>query len=72
MTLKDLVIGRGGFVATRNYELDSGAYFLCHLYDYYVAEDIYRPDAQSEIYRYGRCFNSCNIPSAEANCGRIE
>jgi uncharacterized protein len=45
LTLKDRVIGRGGFVATRNYELDSGAYFLSHLYDYYMAEDIYRPEA---------------------------
>jgi uncharacterized protein len=43
--LKDRVIGRGGFVATRNYELDSGAYFLSHLYDYYLAQDIYRPEA---------------------------
>jgi meiotically up-regulated gene 157 (Mug157) protein len=45
LSLKDRVIGRGGFVATRNYELDSGAYFLCHLYDYYMADDIYRPEA---------------------------
>lgn len=45
LSLKDRVIGRGGFVATRNYELDSGAYFLIHLYDYYMAEDIYRPEA---------------------------
>lgn len=45
LSLKDRVIGRGGFVATRNYELDSGAYFLIHLYDYYTAEDIYRPES---------------------------
>ncbi|KAG7364753.1 metal-independent alpha-mannosidase [Nitzschia inconspicua] len=45
LSLKDRVIGRGGFVATRNYELDSGAYFLSHLYDYYMAKDIYRPEA---------------------------
>jgi meiotically up-regulated gene 157 (Mug157) protein len=42
--LKDQVIGRGGFVATRNYELDSGAYYLNHLYDYYVVKGIYRPE----------------------------
>ena len=48
LSLKDRVIGRGGFVATRNYELDSGAYFLCHLYDYFMAQDIYRPEALLE------------------------
>lgn len=45
LSLKDRVIGRGGYVATRNYELDSGAYFLNLLYDYFVAQDIYRPEA---------------------------
>jgi meiotically up-regulated gene 157 (Mug157) protein len=45
---KDQAIGRGGFVATRNYELDSGAYFLNHLYDYYVSKNIYRPQALLE------------------------
>ena len=44
LPLRDRVIGRGGWVATRNYELDSGAYFLTQLYDYYVAVGIYRPD----------------------------
>ena len=43
LQLRDLVIGRGGFVSTKNYELDSGAYFLTQLYDYYVAEGLYRP-----------------------------
>lgn len=33
----DRVIGRGGFVATRNYELDSGAYFLNMLWNYHRA-----------------------------------
>ena len=28
LPLKERVIGRGGWVATRNYELDSGAYFF--------------------------------------------
>jgi meiotically up-regulated gene 157 (Mug157) protein len=45
LSLKDRVIGRGGWVDTRNYELDSGAYFFTQLYDYYVAENVYRPDA---------------------------
>lgn len=45
LSKKDRVIGRGGYVATRNYELDSGAYFLNLLYDYYMAQDIYRPEA---------------------------
>jgi meiotically up-regulated gene 157 (Mug157) protein len=45
LELKDQVIGRGGFVATRNYELDSGAYFLIHLYDYYLTSEIYNPEA---------------------------
>ena len=44
LPLKDRVIGRGGWVDTRNYELDSGAYFMTQLYDYYVAEDLYRPE----------------------------
>lgn len=45
LPLRDLVIGRGGWVATRNYELDSGAYFLSQIYDYYVAESLYKPEA---------------------------
>ena len=44
LQLRDRVIGRGGWVATRNYELDSGAYFMTQLYDYYVTENLYRPD----------------------------
>ena len=44
LPLKDRIIGRGGFVATRNYELDSGAYFFHFLYDYFFTEGIYRPD----------------------------
>ena len=44
LRLRDRVIGRGGWVATRNYELDSGAYFLTQLYDYYVVENLYRPE----------------------------
>jgi meiotically up-regulated gene 157 (Mug157) protein len=48
LELRDQVIGRGGFVATRNFELDSGAYFLCHLYDYYRSKGIYRPEALLE------------------------
>ncbi|CAB9497865.1 DUF1237 domain-containing protein [Seminavis robusta] len=42
--LRERVIGRGGWVDTRNYEVDSGAYFLTQLYDYYVAEHLYRPE----------------------------
>ena len=45
LPLKDQVIGRGGWVATRNYELDSGAYFLTQIFDYYVAENLYKPEA---------------------------
>jgi len=44
LELRDRVIGRGGYVATRNYELDSGAYFLTQLYDYYTTPDLYRSD----------------------------
>jgi meiotically up-regulated gene 157 (Mug157) protein len=43
LPLKDRVIGRGGWVATRNYEVDSGAYFITQLWDYYVS-DVYRPE----------------------------
>lgn len=32
----DRILGRGGWVSTRNYELDSGAYFLHLLYDLYL------------------------------------
>ncbi len=44
--LREAVIGRGGHVATRNYELDSGGYFMTQLYDYYVsyAPNLYRPE----------------------------
>jgi hypothetical protein len=31
----DRVIGRGGWVATRHYELDSGAYYLNMLWNYF-------------------------------------
>jgi uncharacterized protein len=44
LEVKDRVIGRGGYVGTRNYEVDSGAYFITHLYDYYLAETIRRPE----------------------------
>lgn len=44
LELKQRVIGRGGWVDTRNYEVDSGAYFFTQLYDFYVAENVYRPD----------------------------
>jgi meiotically up-regulated gene 157 (Mug157) protein len=44
VSLRDSVIGRGGWVATRNYELDSGAYFFHQIYDYYVAEGLYKPE----------------------------
>jgi uncharacterized protein len=44
LELKNRVIGRGGWVDTRNYEVDSGAYFLTQLYDYYVTQHLYRPD----------------------------
>lgn len=44
LALRDTVIGRGGWVATRNYELDSGAYFFSQLYDYYVAQGLYKPE----------------------------
>lgn len=44
LQLKQQVIGRGGWVDTRNYEVDSGAYFFTQLFDYYVAEHLYRPE----------------------------
>lgn len=34
-------IGRGGWVATRNYELDSGAYFLNMLWNYYTTPGLF-------------------------------
>lgn len=44
LKLRDQVIGRGGWVSTRNYELDSGAYFLQQLYDFYVSVNVYEPE----------------------------
>jgi meiotically up-regulated gene 157 (Mug157) protein len=44
LPFKERIIGRGGWVATRNYEVDSGAYFLTSLYDYYVVPGLYRPE----------------------------
>jgi meiotically up-regulated gene 157 (Mug157) protein len=42
---KDQVVGRGGFVATRNYELDSdGACFLNNLCNHHVSKDICQPE----------------------------
>ena len=45
--MKKQIIGRGGWVGTRNYELDSGAYFLHHLYDFYRSDQdgLYRPES---------------------------
>lgn len=37
-------IGRGGWVATRNYELDSGAYFINMLWNYYTTPGLFAPD----------------------------
>jgi meiotically up-regulated gene 157 (Mug157) protein len=34
-------IGRGGWVATRNYELDSGAYFFNMLWNYYATPGLF-------------------------------
>jgi meiotically up-regulated gene 157 (Mug157) protein len=35
--------GRGGWVGTRNFELDSGAYFLNLLFDYYKTPGLHAP-----------------------------
>jgi len=45
LPVKERVIGRGGYVATKNYELDSGAYYLNFLYDYYRQPDFYNPES---------------------------
>lgn len=34
-------IGRGGWVASRNYELDSGAYFINMLWNYYTTPGLF-------------------------------
>lgn len=36
-------LGRNGFVATRNFEVDSGAYFFNTLYNYYNTPGLYNP-----------------------------
>lgn len=40
----DRRLGRGGWVGVRNYELDSGAYFMNLLWNYYRTDGIYRPE----------------------------
>jgi uncharacterized protein len=40
----DRIIGRGGWVATRNYELDSGAYFLNMLWNYASTPGVFGAD----------------------------
>ena len=40
----DRLLGRGGWVGVRNYELDSGAYFLNLLWNYAKTPGIYRPE----------------------------
>ena len=41
---EDRSLGRGGWVGVRNFELDSGAYFLKLLWNYAETPGIYRPD----------------------------
>lgn len=41
---EDRSLGRGGWVGVRNYELDSGAYFLNLLWNYAQTPGIYRPE----------------------------
>lgn len=36
---EDRYLGRGGWVGTRNYELDSGCFFISLLWDYYNSEE---------------------------------
>ena len=38
------LLGRGGWVGTRNFELDSGAYFIHFLWNYYQSSDVHGPD----------------------------
>ncbi|KAI7846176.1 hypothetical protein COHA_000346 [Chlorella ohadii] len=40
----DRVAGRGGWVGVRNFELDSGAYYLNLLWNWYLTPGLYRPD----------------------------
>jgi meiotically up-regulated gene 157 (Mug157) protein len=41
---EDRLLGRGGWVGVRNYELDSGAYYLNLLYNYWATPGLYRPE----------------------------
>ncbi|KAL4449424.1 hypothetical protein ABPG77_007068 [Micractinium sp. CCAP 211/92] len=40
----DRILGRGGWVGVRNYELDSGAYYLNLLWNWYSQPELYRPE----------------------------
>lgn len=42
---EDRKLSRGGWVGVRNYELDSGAYFLNLLWNYANTPGVYRPEA---------------------------
>jgi uncharacterized protein len=42
LTKFERLLGRGGWVGTRNYELDSGAYFINLLYNYWASEGVSR------------------------------
>lgn len=39
----DRILGRSGWVGSRNYEMDSGAYFFNFLWNFYSAPDVYSP-----------------------------
>ena len=41
---RDRILGRGGWVWTRNFELDSSAYYFNLLYNYYVTPGLWGPE----------------------------
>lgn len=49
--------GRGGWVGVRNYELDSGAYFLNLLYNYWGTPGLYAPE---EVIKDPMIFQAAN------------
>lgn len=54
----DRTLGRGGWVGVRNYELDSGAYYLNLLWNWYLTPGLYRPEVLLED---PRIFGAANL-----------
>lgn len=55
------LLGRGGWVGTRNYELDSGAYFINFLYNYWSTSSKKRPAIGDSLLSESMIFEAVEI-----------